>query len=251
MPHELRRGKTDYEDNVSLISRNLVIGTNCTLLTNSVVSLVFMVLVGLVLASVVGLRPCGCFGHDEFDLPLNVTVLHCNARTSSKDVLQKLRQFCSINTGTSGRIYRPKKGRRLIFYMKDINFTSPDKYNASEIVMFLSQVAIHNGFYDDDLEFQCGDVPGIWTPDELMPLLAPLKEEWTASQGRGAVQPRTSFEYFVHQVCSHMRIVLSIDANRPHFLTFCAANPALFSCCHVMSLDDWNKRACTSWSSGS
>ena len=29
---------------------------------------------------------------DEFDLTFNVSVLHCNARTSSKDVLQKLRQ---------------------------------------------------------------------------------------------------------------------------------------------------------------
>ena len=104
--------------------------------------------------------------HDDLDRTFNVAVLQCNTQKSSKDVLQKLRQFCSINTGTSGRIYRPKKGRRLVFYMKDINFTSPDKYNASEIVMFLSQMAIHNGFYDDDLEFQCGDVPGIWTPDE-------------------------------------------------------------------------------------
>ena len=56
---------------------------------------------------------------DEFDLTFNVAVLHCNARTSSKDVLQKLRQFCSITTGTSGRIYRPKERRRLVFYMKD------------------------------------------------------------------------------------------------------------------------------------
>ena len=89
---------------------------------------------------------------DEFDLTFNVIVLHCNARTSSKDVLQKLRQFCSITTGTSGRIYRPKEGRRLVFYMKDINLP-PDKYDTSEIVMFLSQVVIHNGFYDDDLKF--------------------------------------------------------------------------------------------------
>ena len=37
---------------------------------------------------------------DEFDLTFNVAVLHCNARTSSKDVLQNLRQFCSITTGT-------------------------------------------------------------------------------------------------------------------------------------------------------
>ena len=43
----------------------------------------------------------------------------------------------------------------------------------------------------------CGDVPGTWTSDELEPLLAPLKEEWTASQGRDAVQARTPFEYFI------------------------------------------------------
>ena len=84
----------------------------------------------------------------------------------------------------------------------------------------------------------CGDVPGIWAPDELEPLLAPRKEKWASCQGRGAVQPRTLFEYFVHQVRSHMRIVLSMDANHPHFLTFCSANPALFSCCNVMWLDD-------------
>ena len=55
---------------------------------------------------------------NEFHLTFNVAVLHCNARTSSKDVLQKLRQFCSITTGTSGRIYHPTEGRRLVLYMK-------------------------------------------------------------------------------------------------------------------------------------
>ena len=38
--------------------------------------------------------------------------------------------------------------------MKDINLPSPMKYDTSVIVMFLSQVVMHNGFYDD-LEFQC------------------------------------------------------------------------------------------------
>ena len=39
--------------------------------------------------------------------------------------------------------------------MNDINLPSPNKYGTSEIMMFLSQVVMHNGFYDDDLEFQC------------------------------------------------------------------------------------------------
>ena len=33
---------------------------------------------------------------DEFDLTFNVAVLHCNARTSSKDVLQKLRLIWNL-----------------------------------------------------------------------------------------------------------------------------------------------------------
>eukprot|EP00931_Biecheleriopsis_adriatica_P043590 TRINITY_DN24917_c0_g1_i1.p1 TRINITY_DN24917_c0_g1~~TRINITY_DN24917_c0_g1_i1.p1 ORF type:complete len:4311 (+),score=994.91 TRINITY_DN24917_c0_g1_i1:69-13001(+) len=90
---------------------------------------------------------------NESDVALNVAVLNCNAKTSSKDVLQKLRQFCSVTTGTSGRLYRPKEGRRLVFYMKDINLPTPDKYDTSEIIMFLQQAIMHNGFYDDDLEF--------------------------------------------------------------------------------------------------
>ena len=97
----------------------------------------------------------------------------------------------------------------------------------------------------------CGDVPGIWTPDELESLLAPLKEEWAASQGRGAVQARTPFEYFVLQVRSHMRIVLSMDATHPHF-SRSAPRTQLSSV--VATSCGWTigaRRACTSWSSGS
>ncbi|CAE7570289.1 DYH1B [Symbiodinium sp. CCMP2456] len=90
---------------------------------------------------------------NESDAALNVAVLNCNAQTSSKDVLQKLRQFCAISTGTTGRIYRPREGRRLVLYLKDINLPTPDKYDTSEIIMFLQQAVMHKGFYDDDLEF--------------------------------------------------------------------------------------------------
>jgi dynein heavy chain 2 len=89
----------------------------------------------------------------ESDVALTVAVLHCNAQTSSKDVLQKLRQFCSVSTGANGRVYKPKEGRRIVLYMKDINLPTPDKYDTSEVIMFLQQAVQHNGFYDDDLEF--------------------------------------------------------------------------------------------------
>jgi len=86
-----------------------------------------------------------------------------------------------------------------------------------------------------------GDVPGIWTPEELEPLLAPLKEEWAASQGRGGA--RTPFDYFVEQIRTHLRIVICMDPAHPHFLPFCAANPALFACMNVMWAEEWSERS--------
>jgi len=87
-----------------------------------------------------------------------------------------------------------------------------------------------------------GEVPGIYAPEELEPLLAPIKEEWASSQGRGGTA-RSPFEYFVMQVRHHLRIVLSMDAKHPHFLPFCASNPAIFSCCNVMWLEDWSEQS--------
>ncbi|CAD7952833.1 unnamed protein product, partial [Amoebophrya sp. A25] len=84
---------------------------------------------------------------------LNIAVVHCNGQTSSVHVLQKLRQFCAIVNGVHGKVYRPRSGRRLIVYLKDINLPKPDKYDTSQIIAFLQQVCMHNGFYDEDLEF--------------------------------------------------------------------------------------------------
>ena len=70
--HESRYGGTDYEDNILCVSRNLVIGTNCTLLIHSAVSFVNMVLAGLVLASVVCMRPCCCLEFVLFPLELRI-----------------------------------------------------------------------------------------------------------------------------------------------------------------------------------
>jgi dynein heavy chain 2 len=88
-----------------------------------------------------------------------------------------------------------------------------------------------------------GDVPGIWTPEELEPLLAPLKEEFAHSQGSGGSSARTPFEYFVTQVRQRLRIVLSMDATHPHFLPYCAANPALFTCTTVLWLEEWSEQS--------
>merc|ERR1719498_815905 len=137
-------------------------------------------------------------------------------------------------------------GRRsltsLMSHMSRLQVFSPicaKKYGDKEWKRDLKQVMqmagvekTHTGFFIEDhhllkAEFlesinsllSAGDVPGIWTPEELEPLLAPLKEEWAESQNRGG-GARTPFDYFVMQVRKRLRIVLSMDPTHQHFLPF-------------------------------
>ena len=64
---------------------------------------------------------------------IQVTVLGCNAQTSSTHVLQKLRQTCLSSSGAQGKFYRPKDASRLVLYLKDINLPTPDKYDTSQV----------------------------------------------------------------------------------------------------------------------
>ena len=81
----------------------------------------------------------------------NVAVLHSNAQKSSKDVLQKLRQFCSITTGTSGCL---RKDNDWSFTCK-ISICHHTTSTALQRSCILIPGGNDNGFYDDDLEFQC------------------------------------------------------------------------------------------------
>jgi dynein heavy chain 2 len=54
-----------------------------------------------------------------------------------------------------------------------------------------------------------GEVPGLFTPQEMEPILAPLKEAFGA-QGP-ALGCRNVLEFFVHRVRSNLHVVLSMD----------------------------------------
>ncbi|EKX39469.1 hypothetical protein GUITHDRAFT_160010 [Guillardia theta CCMP2712] len=78
---------------------------------------------------------------------VEVAVLNCNAQTSAIHVIQKLQHSCTVNTSQSGRVYRPK-AERLILYLKDINLPKPDKYDTIQLISFLQQIILYQGFYD-------------------------------------------------------------------------------------------------------
>jgi dynein heavy chain 2 len=83
-----------------------------------------------------------------------------------------------------------------------------------------------------------GEVPGLYTPEELEPLLAQLKDEMSAQY-----EYKTTFEFFVSRIKKNLSIVLSLDYSHPKFVQNCSSNPALYSKCNIIWCEGWNKDA--------
>ena len=77
-----------------------------------------------------------------------VATINCNAQTSAVHVIQKLQQSCTVATAQSGRVFRPKAAERLILYLKDVNLPKPDKYGTMQLIAFLQQLVLYQGFYN-------------------------------------------------------------------------------------------------------
>ena len=70
-----------------------------------------------------------------------------------------------------------------------------------------------------------GEVPGLYTHEELEPLLAPLREQMMQVDGYF----RTPYDFFLHQIKKNLHVVLGMDSVNPSFGVRCESNPALFT----------------------
>ena len=75
-----------------------------------------------------------------------------------------------------------------------------------------------------------GEIPGLFEPQELEPMLAPLKEEF----GQQGFKYRTLFDFFVARVQEFFHLALSMDPSSPTFLLRCESNPALYTRCTML-----------------
>ena len=66
-----------------------------------------------------------------------------------------------------------------------------------------------------------GEVPGLYTPEELEPLLAPLRDLASQEGYRG-----TLFSYYCSRIKSNLHVVLIMDSANPNFARHCESNPA-------------------------
>ncbi|KRX75214.1 Cytoplasmic dynein 2 heavy chain 1 [Trichinella sp. T6] len=79
--------------------------------------------------------------------------LHCTAETNLENFLDKLKQCCTLSTGTKSREFRPKDCERLVFLIKYIDICKRDQWGCNSLIAFLRQVFTLGGFYDETFEW--------------------------------------------------------------------------------------------------
>uniref|UniRef100_A0A4W6FB67 Cytoplasmic dynein 2 heavy chain 1 n=1 Tax=Lates calcarifer TaxID=8187 RepID=A0A4W6FB67_LATCA len=81
-----------------------------------------------------------------------------------------------------------------------------------------------------------GEVPGLYTPEELEPLLSSLKD--SASQD-GFTGPL--YNYFSYRIQKNLHIVLIMDCSNSNFTINCESNPAFYRKCSVQWMEGWSE----------
>uniref|UniRef100_A0A9J7YQK8 Cytoplasmic dynein 2 heavy chain 1 n=1 Tax=Cyprinus carpio carpio TaxID=630221 RepID=A0A9J7YQK8_CYPCA len=80
-----------------------------------------------------------------------------------------------------------------------------------------------------------GEVPGLYSTEELEPLLSSLKDQASQDGFTGPV-----LNYFSHRVQQNLHVVLILDCTNEHFTINCESNPALYRKCSVQWMEGWS-----------
>eukprot|EP01116_Phalansterium_solitarium_P024805 TRINITY_DN91_c0_g1_i4.p1 TRINITY_DN91_c0_g1~~TRINITY_DN91_c0_g1_i4.p1 ORF type:complete len:4085 (+),score=2013.94 TRINITY_DN91_c0_g1_i4:171-12425(+) len=112
------------------------------------------------------------------------------------------------------------EGRQIIFLLEDHQFVKP------EFIELMNSL------------LSSGEVPGLYTPEELEPLLQPLKDELSEQGFFG-----TPFQFFVERVKQNLHVVISMDPKSDDFQQRTESNPALFTKCDIQWWETWSTQA--------
>lgn len=113
------------------------------------------------------------------------------------------------------------EGQHYVLYLEDHHFTQ-------DAILEITNSLLSSG-----------EVPGLYTHEEIEPLIAPLKEKMLESIGNGASEHRSVYDFFVARVCQFVHVVVSMDARHPQFLLRCESNPALYTRCAIVWMGEW------------
>jgi dynein heavy chain 2 len=140
---------------------------------------------------------------------------------------------CDIYTPAITRHYDDKQFSNDV---KSVLFTAGIK--GEHIILLIEDYQIVS---DSILEcvnslLSAGEVPGMYTHEELEPMLTPLREKLKEESSSNY---RTPYDFFVARIKKYLHIVLCLDPGHQQFLYRCESNPALYSQCTVKWISEW------------
>merc|ERR1719427_1965841 len=106
-----------------------------------------------------------------------------------------------------------------------------------EQVIFLLEdyQLVHSSFLElINSLLSAGEVAGLYTSEELEPLLAPIREQAIDAGHRGPLH-----NYFAKRIKSNLHVVLIMDSTNENFTFNCESNPALYKQCQVQWMECW------------
>lgn len=110
------------------------------------------------------------------------------------------------------------EGKKVCFYLEDHQFTDPAILETVNSLL------------------SAGEVPGLYTHEELEPLLAPLKEMMLDEGGY-----RTPYDFFVSRVLKNLHVSLAMDPTNKQFTNQCESNPAVYTSCSLLWMGEWSR----------
>ena len=130
------------------------------------------------------------------------------------------------------REYGPKQ---FLADVKGVLLTAGIK--GEHVVLFVEDFHITNEAILEVINslLSAGEVPGMYTHEELEPMLSPLREKMREE----GTSFRTPYEFFVSRVKRYLHVVLCMDPGHPKFLYRCESNPALYAQCAVQWIGEW------------
>ncbi|XP_063970614.1 cytoplasmic dynein 2 heavy chain 1 [Lytechinus pictus] len=83
-----------------------------------------------------------------------------------------------------------------------------------------------------------GEIPGLYAPEELEPLLAPIRDQASEEGFRG-----TLISYYASRILTNLHVVLIMDSKNASFAVNCQSNPAFYKSCSVQWMEGWSKES--------
>ncbi len=106
-----------------------------------------------------------------------------------------------------------------------------------EMILLLEDYQLLDGSFLELINslLSSGEVSGLFSPEELEPVLSPLRDQMSQDGFRG-----TLLSYFSSRVKGNLHIVLIMDFSSPSFAVNCESNPALYTTCSFQSMESWS-----------